>query len=93
MDLTQIMWMLVDFVAPALGTAALAATLGKVFWRRDLAKLGWFALWVRTATMGLLALVAGLVWTGQDGRMASYAAMVTAIALTLWWSAFKRLAG
>jgi len=33
--------------------------------------------------------IAGLVAFGRDGRMATYAAMVTASAVALWWAAFR----
>ena len=35
-----------------------------------------------------LATVAGLVLFGRDGKMATYAGMVCACALTLWWRGF-----
>jgi hypothetical protein len=39
---------------------------------------------------GLVALVAGLVFFGRDGKMASYGLMVVFIASTQWFSARNR---
>jgi hypothetical protein len=34
--------------------------------------------------------VAGLLWTGHDGKMSTYGAMVFACALALWWAGWRR---
>jgi hypothetical protein len=39
---------------------------------------------------GAVALVAGLVAFGNDGKMATYAMLVVATALALWWVGFLR---
>ena len=41
------------------------------------------------ATAGsALMLIAGLVFFGRDGKMATYGAMVLGCALSLWWVGF-----
>ena len=46
-------------------------------------------LWAWASGASALAAVAGLVVFGQDGRMATYAAMVVACAVGLWWAGFR----
>jgi hypothetical protein len=81
---------LLNFLAPALGVAALVAALAKLLWRRALHSVSWLrlAIWGAAASAG--ALVAGLLLFGRDGRMATYAAMAVANALALWWQGFAR---
>lgn len=78
-------WHLLNFAYPAVATAAIAAALAKLLWRRELATRRWLALTRDAAIAGLAALVTGFAITGHDGRIASYSAMVGLIAVTLWW--------
>ena len=84
------LWHLLNFVAPALGVAVFASALAKLSWRRDLAAVPWLRLAGWAAGAGVLALVAGLVLFGRDGKMATYGALVAASALALWWVGFVR---
>lgn len=79
---------LVNFFVPALGLGALAAALAKLAWRADLAAQRWWHLFALAAAANVVVTLAGLVWSGRDGRMATYAAMVLATAITLWWRGF-----
>ena len=89
MDPLDALWHLLNFIAPALGVGALAAALAKAFWRRDLAAVPWRRLALAGGGAALAALIAGLVLTGHDGRMITYAAMLVACALALWWVGFR----
>jgi hypothetical protein len=84
------LWHLLNLFGPALGTGLIAAVLAKLLWRRDLKAVPWrrLALWGCAAAAGVT--LAGLVVFGRDGRMATYGAMVAAIALALWWRGFMR---
>ena len=82
------LWHLLGFALPALLVGAIAAGGAKLFWRRELAGAGWFRLARDAAAANLVVLAGGLVLTGHDGRMGTYAAMVAACALTLWWRGF-----
>jgi hypothetical protein len=84
------LWHLLNFIAPAVGVALLAASLAKLSWRRELAAVPWRRLVLWTAAAGALALVAGLVLLGRDGKMATYGALVVASAFALWWVGFVR---
>ena len=90
MGLLDGLWHLFNFVAPALGVALLAASLAKLAWRRELAAVPWHRLAVYSAVAGVLALMAGLMVFGRDGKMATYGALVMATGLTLWWVGFVR---
>ena len=84
-------WHLLNFFAPAVGVALIAAGFAKLLWRRELKAASWrrLALW---ATAGCaLVLVAGLVVFGHDGKMATYAAMVGACGLMMWLVGFGPL--
>jgi hypothetical protein len=82
-------WHLLNLLAPALGLGLIAAALAKLLWRRELAAVRWLDLAAWAALGALLPLLAGLVWFGRDGKMATYAAMVAAAALMLWWRGFR----
>jgi hypothetical protein len=84
------LWHLLNLIAPAVGTAAIASALAKLLWRRDLRGASWPRLFGCSATAGIAALLAGLVVFGADGRMVTYAAMSVACALALWAAGFLR---
>lgn len=84
------LWHLLNFGAPALGVALIAASLAKLAWRRELAPVAWHRLVLWAAAAGLVTLVAGLLVLGRDGKMATYGALVAASALALWWAGFVR---
>ena len=79
---------LLNFAAPALVVALLLVLLAPIFTsllasKRPIAQ----SIWAQAAIIfivNLLTLAAGLVFFGNDGKMASYAAMVVAAALTYW---------
>ncbi|MBL8286709.1 MAG: hypothetical protein JNL85_01885 [Rubrivivax sp.] len=79
---------LANLFVPAIALAAVAAGLAKLAWRRELAARGWWRLAWPAAAANAAVTVAGLAWTGADGRMATYGAMVLASAATLWWRGF-----
>jgi hypothetical protein len=83
-------WHIVNFFATALVTGFVAAAATKLVWRRELARAGWFGLgaWA-SAAMAVVSAI-GLLVFGHDGKMATYAAMVVACALALWWAGFHR---
>ncbi len=84
-------WHLLNFFAPAVGVGLLASGLAKLLWRRELKSVAWMRLAGWAAAACAAVLIAGLVVFGHDGKMATYAAMVTVCALTLWWVGFGPL--
>ena len=83
-------WHALNFFAPALGMAVLAASAAKLLWRRDLAGVGWLRLALWAALAGMTVLIGGLVVFGRDGKMVTYAALVVTTALALWIAGFVR---
>ena len=89
MSALDALWHLLNFVAPAFGMGLMAAALAKLLWWRDLRAVPWWRMGLAATVASLLALVAGLVWSGRDGRMATYGAMVIASAAGLWWAGWR----
>jgi hypothetical protein len=83
-------WHLLGLFLPALATGVIAAGLAKGLWRRELSRVSWRRLAAWPVVAGSLVLVAGMVLFGHDGRMLTYAVMVVASALALWWAGFVR---
>jgi uncharacterized membrane protein len=79
---------LLNLLLPAVVLGALSAGLSKLFWRSALQSVAWRRLAAWSGGAALLALLAGLVVSGRDGRMATYVAMVVASAAALWWVGF-----
>jgi hypothetical protein len=90
MQATDVLWHIANFFAPALVVALLAATATKWLWRRELQGVSWLRLaaWAGLAMAAISAL--GLVVFERDGKMITYAAMLIACALALWWAGFRR---
>jgi hypothetical protein len=82
------LWHLLNFLAPALFVGAASAGAAKLAWRRELRGVRWRRLAGWSSAAAALALAGGLVGFGRDGRMATYAAMVVAVAVALWWAGF-----
>ena len=62
----------------------LAASATKLLWWKELRSVGWSRLAAWAVAGSAVALLAGLVWTGRDGKMATYAALVAVVATTQW---------
>jgi hypothetical protein len=88
MGLLDALWHLLAFFAPAVGVGVLAALAAKALWRRELAPVHWRRLAGLAAAAGALASIGGLLLFGRDGRIATYALLVLASALALWWVGF-----
>ncbi len=73
---------------PGVALGLLAAALAKLLWRRELAPVSFRRLALPAALAAAAVTLAGLVVFGRDGKMATYAGMVLACALTLWWRGF-----
>lgn len=90
MTVLDFVWHLLDFAAPAVLLGAISAGAAKLLWRGSLRGTPWLSLGAQAAAAGLLVCVAGLVITGRDGKMVTYAAMVVACAASLWWRTRSR---
>lgn len=85
----DVLWHLLNFMAPALGVAAINAAVLKLVWWRRLRAQSWFGLFWPAAVLGVGVLVAGLVAFGRDGRMATYGLLVLGVAIVHWWRALR----
>jgi len=89
MGVLDALWHLLNLVASAIGLGLISAGGAKLLWRRELAGVRWRRLALWSGGLSAVALLAGLVITGRDGRMGTYGAMVVAAALGLWWAGFR----
>ncbi len=88
MQATDAFWHLVNFFAAALCLGGLAAVAVRLLWRHELAATSVWRLWAWSSGAAALASIGGLLAFQHDGKMATYAAMVLAGAIGLWWSGF-----
>ncbi len=79
------LWHLLNFFGPALGVGLLATGLVKLLWYRELKSVSFQTLALWSVAVGAMVSIAGLVVFGRDGRMATYGALVLAVAVTLGW--------
>ena len=82
------LWHLLNFFAPAFGVGLLTALMAKLLWRRSLKSASLKRLGVWAVAGSALALLAGLIFFGSDGKMLTYGAMVLVCALSVWWAGF-----
>ncbi|MBB3177389.1 hypothetical protein [Variovorax sp. Sphag1AA] len=75
---------LLNFIAPAFAVGFLCALLGRVGQRPAGKRLAWWAQGAVNFVVGVVVLAAGLFFFGQDGRMATYAALVVACGTSQW---------
>jgi len=72
---------LLGFLAPALAVGLMVAVAGR--WIAP-ARIGLMRAWAIHAACGAAALLAGLLYFGRDGKMASYALLVLVVAASQW---------
>ena len=79
---------ILNFIAPAAVVALLLMLLTRLFSRFLVSKMrSAQSIWVQAAIIfivNMMVLAAGLMFFGNDGKMATYAAMVLAAALCQW---------
>lgn len=75
---------LLSFVAPAFFLALVLAAGARLVWRKRTHLLPWYHMASVNAMLGILILALGVVLTGQDGRMGTYACLVLAMATCQW---------
>jgi hypothetical protein len=88
MDAVQQVWHAVNLLLLPCGLAAIHASICKLVWWRELGRVGWWRLALWCAAAALAVDLGGLAWTGHDGSMWTYGAMIVALALTTWLVAF-----
>ncbi|HET8744413.1 MAG TPA: hypothetical protein VFM98_02330 [Ramlibacter sp.] len=78
---------LLGFAAPALAVALLVTLAAPLVLPRSAKPVTWWARFAINSAAGLATLVAGLWYFGHDGKMATYAALVLAVATAQWLTA------
>ena len=75
---------LLGFTLPALAVALLVTLAARWLLAREPGRTGAWAAFAINSIAGLAALAGGLWYFGRDGKMASYAALVLAVATSQW---------
>ncbi len=75
---------LLNFLAPALAVGASLALIARFFMQKRPSALSFTAQAAINCVAGIVALLAGLAYFGNDGKMATYAALVVACASSQW---------
>lgn len=88
MDALQQVWHWVNLLLPPCALAAIHASICKLVWRREIAGVSWWRLALWGGVAALAVDLGGVVWTGHDGAMLTYGAMIVALALVTWLIAF-----
>lgn len=81
---------LFNFLAPAVVVGLVLAVVTPIFDRKRVSVVTITAQIAINSIAGALALGLGLWFFGNDGKMASYAAMAAAVASSQWWATRKR---
>ncbi len=75
---------LLNFVAPALAVGVALALTTRAFMQKQSSALSFTAQAAINFVAGLVALLVGLAYFGNDGKMATYVALVVACASSQW---------
>ncbi|MES2089406.1 MAG: hypothetical protein V4532_05445 [Pseudomonadota bacterium] len=78
-----------NFFLPALVMALLLPAMARLVWWRELKSAGLVRQVTWVAAVNALVLMAGLLVLGRDGAMGTYAALVVASSLTVWWTGLR----
>ncbi len=84
MDPLALFWHLLNFLAPAAALALVLAVAGRWLLPKQAPRLAWWAHTAILFAVGAAVSAAGLWWYGRDGKMATYAALVLAMATAQW---------
>ncbi|MBU0917153.1 MAG: hypothetical protein KKD97_12460 [Gammaproteobacteria bacterium] len=87
--LVQFLSHVVNFLLPAVAMALLVPSLARLVWWKSLASAGWWRQVKLAAAVNLVVLVLGLLVLGRDGAMWTYAGLVLASALSVWWTGLR----
>lgn len=87
--LVQFFSHILNFLLPALAMALLVPSLARLVWWKSLASAGWWRQVRFAAVVNLVVLLLGLIVLGRDGAMWTYAGLVLASALAVWWTGLR----
>ena len=75
---------LLNFLAPAVFLSVLLALGARWMWRKSKSALNFWEQLLLNTVLGSVILGGGLAWQGRDGRLATYALLVLALATSQW---------
>lgn len=78
------LWHALALVAPAVGLGLMVGAAARLWWGAQGLRLPWLTCVGVNVVVGMVALVLGLVLTGHDGDIGSYAAAVLAVGTSQW---------
>jgi hypothetical protein len=84
MSALDIAFHLLNFVAPALAVGVALTLVTRLFMRNRPLALSFVAQAAINSVAGVIVLVAGLAYFGNDGKMATYCALVLVCASSQW---------
>lgn len=84
MDLLDLFNHLLNFAAPAAFIALVLVAVGRFLGGPRTGIPHWWKQWAITFGAGLLTSLAGLILTGRDGSMATYAALAVVCGTVQW---------
>ena len=87
MSLLDLLFHLLNFLAPAVAVGLLVATLAPLLMKKARPHHTWLTQVAINSVACALALLAGLIVFGRDGKMVTYGAMVLVCASSQWYAA------
>jgi hypothetical protein len=84
MDVMSLTVHLLNFIAPACAVAAWLALVTPLVSNISPGWLAWRRQFLLGSVVGVVVLLIGLLWFGNDGKIITYAAMVLACATSQW---------
>lgn len=90
MGSSDLFFHLIGFAAPALAVALLVALAARAVMPGPAAARSWWFQFAINSIVGVLVLAAGLWHFGVDGKMATYAVLVVAVASCQWATTLRR---
>ena len=90
MGLLDLLFHLLGFVLPALVVGVLMVFLARLFMPKMPGAYVWWWQIAINSGVGVVVLLGGLVFFGRDGKMATYAVFVLAMATSQWFLSRKK---
>ncbi len=84
MNQHDILWHLLNFIAPTLALALALPLLARPFFRKQAWLLPWWGQVLVNLLVGLATQLVSLWALGRDGKMLAYVALVLVLASTQW---------
>lgn len=84
MDMLLFLNHIVNFILPAVATAAMVGGISPLVLKNNLSRRSKLVQWMIDSMVGVVVLGVGLWFFGNDGKMYSYFGMLVAMATSRW---------